>query len=315
MAAYTVTLSVFPEGTGTVTGAGVYEEGTSFTINAIPANGKMFDRWEVYYSGSWMDFGVPQEFTWQMPPQDLELRAVFVDCVPRKVRRSVDDAPPVIPEEPTEPEDTRPVLFHDDCNSTEGWIQMYPQDSYGSLESDGSCIYGQQELDIDRYCADGLYIEECEIGDIDFEAEFQVKVGPIQAGERFEIGLALAPEEPSSDQENIIGVMIKTDLMWDADAESLVIIVAGSFYRELVEMNISADITVKIVKTGNKAELYIDNALIADYESTDIGTLDVAYVCFSLHRESEMIDESTFMIPAIYDIKVFGIALDEEGVT
>jgi len=27
-----------------------------------------------------------------------------------------------------------------------------------------------------------------------------------------------------------------------------------------------------------------------------------------------MIDEPTFTLPAIYDIKVFGIALDEEGV-
>jgi hypothetical protein len=48
---YTLTASVSPSGTGTVTGAGSYTEGTYATCYANPASGYEFDRWGGDASG------------------------------------------------------------------------------------------------------------------------------------------------------------------------------------------------------------------------------------------------------------------------
>lgn len=49
---YTIVTNVFPANGGTVSGAGIYNKGTSVDINAIPATGYQFDHWSGDLSGN-----------------------------------------------------------------------------------------------------------------------------------------------------------------------------------------------------------------------------------------------------------------------
>jgi len=70
---YTVTVSIDPAGSGTVTGAGQYREGESVTVNATAADGYAFSKWQV--SGEDVGTGDSYMFT---VTGDVEIVAVFL---------------------------------------------------------------------------------------------------------------------------------------------------------------------------------------------------------------------------------------------
>ena len=72
---YSLTIDVFPEGTGEVTGAGAYAEGTIVNITAIPNENYMFANW----TGDTEYIADPSAIntTVTMPAQDINLTANF----------------------------------------------------------------------------------------------------------------------------------------------------------------------------------------------------------------------------------------------
>ena len=54
---YTLTTSVEPEGSGTISGAGIYDKGTIVEVEAVPALGYIFDYWEGV-KNKWSGLGI-----------------------------------------------------------------------------------------------------------------------------------------------------------------------------------------------------------------------------------------------------------------
>jgi len=71
---YTVTVSIDPSGSGTVTGAGTYREGEQVTVSAVAADGYMFSQWMV--NGA--EVGTGESYTFTVIG-DVEVTAVFTD--------------------------------------------------------------------------------------------------------------------------------------------------------------------------------------------------------------------------------------------
>lgn len=69
---YTVTASIEPSGSGTVTGAGQYREGESVTLKAAAADGYIFSKWRV----NGQDAGAGDSYTFTVTG-DVEVAAVF----------------------------------------------------------------------------------------------------------------------------------------------------------------------------------------------------------------------------------------------
>lgn len=84
---YTLSAAVSPSGSGSVGGAGSYQEGASVTVSASPASGYQFSSWSGYISGT----GNPKTFT--MPAQNVTITANFTLAPPPSYTLSTSVSP------------------------------------------------------------------------------------------------------------------------------------------------------------------------------------------------------------------------------
>lgn len=77
---YTVTVSIDPAGSGTVTGAGQYQAGESVTVTAAPEDGYTFSKWQM----NGQNVGKNAAYTFILTG-DVELVAVFEEATPSRL--------------------------------------------------------------------------------------------------------------------------------------------------------------------------------------------------------------------------------------
>ncbi len=70
-------VTVLTEGPGSVTGAGIYEEGSTVTLTATPEEGYQLQRWEVVKGSLELEGKAVSPLTFAMPSDSLVIRAVF----------------------------------------------------------------------------------------------------------------------------------------------------------------------------------------------------------------------------------------------
>lgn len=88
---YTVTVN-YDATMGSVTGAGVYQEGTEFTLTATPNPGYMFESWEFYLAdSSYYGYTTSNPFTYNAD-QDYVIEAVFFQPDNIEITISVNDS-------------------------------------------------------------------------------------------------------------------------------------------------------------------------------------------------------------------------------
>ena len=85
--AYTVTVTVTPEGGGTVTGAGVYASGVEAILTPTANYGYVFDHWT--YKGTWI-YSWPYHFTVN---EDCTFEAVFIEAIVVEEGETLDEVP------------------------------------------------------------------------------------------------------------------------------------------------------------------------------------------------------------------------------
>lgn len=111
-ATYTITVLVNNPATGSVTGGGVYEEGTSVTITAFPADGYRFDHWSTGSTDN------PYTLT---VTSDTTITAFFVEYTPETYNVTV------IVDNPATGSVTGGGVYEDGSSVT---IAAYPADGY-----------------------------------------------------------------------------------------------------------------------------------------------------------------------------------------
>ena len=182
------------------------------------------------------------------------------------------------------------VIFHDDCSSLDNWTPIYVDD--GILNTDGNCIYMEQEPFGHAYNFDGAYTQNCNIGTADFEAEFQIKTDGENVSHYIQIILLSHDSYMGIGFCLTDGKMANAILLTHVDGTPITM---ASLFNTLK--------TYKLTRTVNKLELYADDALLAEYEGNEVSGIDIASIVLTLYKMTDT-DESALKSPALYDIKV-----------